>query len=90
LLEAGEATLYDGRLLHGGSANVGRPAAVPAAEEEDEAGAEADGVRVLFYATFRRAGADSDDANDAAHSLWHRYRGRFSLRQLRTEAQRSL
>lgn len=43
-------------------------------------------VRVLFYATFRRQGADDDVANDAAHSLWHGYRGRFTLHQFRQEA----
>ena len=31
-------------------------------------------------------GADDDVANDAAVSLWHGYRGRFTLDQLRQEA----
>lgn len=74
LLEAGDATLYDGRLLHGGSASADN-AVVPAVS---------DGVRVLFYVTFKRADADADElGNDEAYSLLSNYRGRFTLRALR-------
>ena len=69
----GEATLYDGRMLHAGSAHHGPHAAT----------LEEDAVRVLFYATFRRARADPELGNDAAHSLLDRYRGRFRLADLR-------
>ena len=73
LLDAGDATLYDGRLLHGGSA---RQRSTGDATQEE--------MRVLFYATFRRRGADVDElCNDEAYSLLGRYRGRFSLGELR-------
>ena len=73
LLDAGDATLYDGRLLHGGSA---RQRSTGDATQEQ--------MRVLFYTTFRRRGADVDElCNDEAYSLLGRYRGRFSLGELR-------
>ena len=52
---------------------------------EAKGGAEGgmEGARVLFYATFRRAAAAAEVANDEAHSLWAPYRGRFTLAQLR-------
>lgn len=40
-------------------------------------------ARLLFYVTFRRAGADADVDN--ANSLRHEYRGQLSLRNLRGE-----
>ena len=91
LLDTGEATLYDGRLLHGGSANVCDVCAeatladgsggggIPAGNDERESD-----TRVLFYVTFRRADAAARElANDEAHSLWHGYRGKFRLGGLR-------
>ena len=87
LLGTGEATLYDGRLLHGGSASVrtasdGSGGDTPAGSDERE-GADSD-TRVLFYVTFRRADAASEElANGEAHSLWHGYRGKFRLGGLR-------
>jgi ectoine hydroxylase-related dioxygenase (phytanoyl-CoA dioxygenase family) len=66
LLESGDATLYDGRLLHGGSANtcpsiVSDEAASDAHElsQRPSAALRADGVRVLFYVTVRRSAADA-------------------------------
>ena len=78
LLEQGEATVYDGRLLHAGSANV---CAVTAAEDESR-------VRILFYVTAKRAAADADElGNDEAHSLLSCYRGRLpSIGALRSSA----
>jgi hypothetical protein len=65
LLLPGEATLYDGRVLHCGGPNT------------------SDELRVMFYLTFRRNGADGQElANDEAHSIHARYRGRFNLGQL--------
>lgn len=67
LLKQGEATVYDGRLLHAGSANV------CAVTDEDESR-----VRILFYVTAKRAAADADElGNDEAHSLLSCYRGRL-------------
>ena len=75
LLETGDATLYDGRLLHGGSANT--------CDADDGAPAAAE-VRVLFYATFKRAAADAAElGNPEAYSLLSSYRGRFTLGDLR-------
>ena len=63
----------EGRLLHGGSA---RQRSTGDATQEQ--------MRVLFYTTFRRRGADVDElCNDEAYSLLGRYRGRFSLGELR-------
>ena len=88
LLDAGEATLYDGRLLHGGSANVCRSTTGDAASG-GSCGATNPDVRVLFYVTFRRAGTDADElANDEAHSILEEYRSRFRLGELRTSAAR--
>jgi len=62
LLAPGEATLYDGRVLHCGGPN------------------RSDELRILFYLTFRRRGADGEElANDEAHSIHQGYRGRFTL-----------
>ena len=69
LLEQGEATVYDGRLLHAGSANVCDAAA------DDERS-----MRILFYVTAKRAAADPEElANEEAHSLLAGYRGRLPL-----------
>ena len=39
-----------------------------------------DELRVLFYLTFRRNGADGEElGNDEAHSIHQGYRGRFTL-----------
>ena len=81
LLDIGEATLYDGRLLHGGSANVCPSVADDGTRGDDD---DDNAVRVLFYVTFRRAASDADElANDEAHSILERYRGRFALGELR-------
>eukprot|EP00967_Tisochrysis_lutea_P089089 scaffold126678_cov31-Tisochrysis_lutea.AAC.4 len=65
LLQTGEATLYDGRILHCGGPNSSQE------------------MRVMFYLTFRCATADGDElANEEAHSILSRYRGRFLLRDL--------
>ena len=40
-------------------------------------------VRVLFYVTFRKEGADAEAlGNPSAYSLLSRYRGRFTLGEL--------
>ena len=78
LLELGEATLYDGRLLHGGSSNVDAPSSPSDGEDRSE-----EGVRVLFYLTFARAAAEAEElGNEEAHSLISGYRGRFTLGRL--------
>ena len=71
LLDAGDASLYDGRILHCGGANTA---------EADEDG---DGLRVLFYTTFRHAGAGEAQGNPGARSLLARYDGRVTLGMLR-------
>tara|TARA_B110001452_G_scaffold211059_1_gene181523 strand:- start:453 stop:1595 length:1143 start_codon:yes stop_codon:yes gene_type:complete len=72
LLDTGDASLYDGRILHCGGAND--------APQEEGGG---DGLRVLFYMTFRHADAVDAEANPGARSLLARYDGRVSLGMLR-------
>ena len=88
LLRTGDATVYDGRLLHGGSASSSSDEGAGDDDGVSERGAEAllsdEKVRVLFYVTVHRADADPEElANDEAHSLLEGYRGRFTLGQLR-------
>ena len=84
LVETGEATLYDGRLLHGGGANEeGLPGFLRAKGLEGT-------TRVLFYVTFARADAvaELDElSNYRAYSLLEGYRGKFTLGQLREMAE---
>ena len=72
LLQTGEASLYDGRILHCGGANNATPG-----------GEEGDGMRVLFYMTFRHADAADAVANPGARSFLTRYDGRVTLGMLR-------
>ena len=74
LLRRGEASLYDGRILHCGSANTAK------------ASSESDGLRVMFYMTFRHASQPQTASNPAARSLLTRYDGRVSLGMLRDTA----
>ena len=71
LLMRGEASLYDGRILHCGSANTA------------VASSDSDGLRVMFYMTFRHASQPETASNPAARSLLTRYDGRVSLGMLR-------
>jgi len=67
----GDASLYDGRILHcGGTNSAGGPD-------------DGDGLRVLFYLTFRHADALETGLNPAARSLLTRYSGRVTLGMLR-------
>jgi len=71
LLSTGDASLYDGRILHcGGTNSAGGPD-------------DGDGLRVLFYLTFRHADALETGLNPAARSLLTRYSGRVTLGMLR-------
>lgn len=71
LLGLGDASLYDGRLLHGGTEN----SAVVDCPDGDSH------YRALFYVTLRHAAQDAADevANEAAHSILPQYRGKLRL-----------
>eukprot|EP00747_Dinoflagellata_sp_TGD_P043485 gnl/TRDRNA2_/TRDRNA2_142721_c0_seq1.p1 gnl/TRDRNA2_/TRDRNA2_142721_c0~~gnl/TRDRNA2_/TRDRNA2_142721_c0_seq1.p1 ORF type:complete len:492 (+),score=78.53 gnl/TRDRNA2_/TRDRNA2_142721_c0_seq1:181-1476(+) len=88
LLDIGEATLYDGRLLHGGSANVCDEMSSAAGSPQKcgiGRGMNNEQVRMLFYVTVRRREVDASDLGmEEAHSLWGKYRGRFRLDRLRS------
>ena len=79
LLDTGDASLYDGRILHCGGANTAQAAAEEHADDDDDA------LRVLFYVTFRHARAPDADSNPAARSILARYDGRVTLGMLREE-----
>lgn len=83
LIDTGDSITYDGRLLHAGSANV--------CEEVDSDTHDFNcDTRVHFYVSFRVAGGDTDSyAHDVAYSLLDKYRGRFTLGQLRELSQRN-
>ena len=81
LLERGDAAVYDGRLFHCGGANT----ANRVSEEEGS-----DGLRILFYATFRHADRlDDEEAGDdpARRSILSDLAGRHTLRSLRKAVQ---
>ena len=71
LLDTGDASLYDGRILHCGGTN--------SADGPDDG----DGLRVLFYMTFRRPNVPNAESNPAARSILTRYDGRVTLGMLR-------
>ncbi len=90
LLGAGDASLYDGRLLHCGGPNtyggiststtISSSSSSSCSNDDDEKGDD-DGVRVLFYVTVRHRDADADAlGNAAAHSIQPEYAGSFQLR----------
>lgn len=84
-LDAGDASLYDSRIIHAGSANYCEDGGNDVLADENEH------IRVLFYLTFRRATADAAVlANDEAHSILSKYRGRFTLAQLRLMGRKKL
>ena len=101
LLETGDASLYDARILHSGGSN--QP---PGSEDVpgqggsgkltgDGTGGEGssaqpvtadDGLRVLFYLTFRHAGRPQVETDPASRSLLARLDGRVTLGMLRDES----
>ena len=95
LLQAGDAVVYDGRLLHcGGPNRAGGAQGDGDGARDGEAGADAgvgagananeDATRVLLTLTFRHPDADGEAlGNAAAKSLLPCYSGRLKLGQLR-------
>lgn len=84
LLDTGDASLYDGRILHCGGANTVYTSAngvVDGAANADSA--DGDGVRILFYMTFRSANREDVISNPAARSILTRYDGHVTLGMLR-------
>mmetsp|Transcript_133418 Transcript_133418/g.231816 ORF Transcript_133418/g.231816 Transcript_133418/m.231816 type:complete len:530 (-) Transcript_133418:186-1775(-) len=83
LLETGEALVYDGRVLHAGSANV--------CDEVDGGQDPHCNTRVLFYVTFQTPELDLEETvGGQGPSLLKKYRNRFTLGQLRTLGQNKM
>ena len=73
LLQTGDVVVYDGRTFHCGGANR---------RSVDEGSDDTDGLRIIFYATFRHAGRLADAAaydDPARRSILAEYAGRHTL-----------
>jgi hypothetical protein len=87
LLDTGDCSLYDGRLLHCGGPNLHAPTQRGEARsnnvERKVGDEEEDGhsnTRVLFYVTVRHRDANAEElSNSAAHSIRPEYSGQLQL-----------
>ena len=86
LLQTGDVALYDGRTLHCATANTYSPGSGDAGVDE---GAATDGMRILFYATFRHsARLDEEEARDdpACRSILPEYTRKYTLGTMLSES----
>ena len=90
LLDTGDAAVYDGLLLHCGGANTADAAdccdgvAGGSGVASDTGDANGDGLRVLFYFTFRHASRLAEAAvHDPGRSLLPEHSGRITIGMLR-------
>ena len=87
LLQTGDVALYDGRTLHCATANTHSPGSDDAGVEDDGV---SDGMRILFYATFRHsARLDEEEARDdpACRSILPEYTRKYTLGGMLSESQ---
>ena len=89
LLDTGDATLYDGRILHCGGSNTSPPSEYSSwlcGGLEERPLETIDGVRVLFYTTFRHVDRPRFETDPDSRSLLMRYDKAVSLGMCRDDA----